>query len=967
MWDTYNEDRTPRADIGKIARIAVLAAVGVIIFSIVGNQSVNLFMNVEEFGEIFTKPLFYMTLSGLILASIALVRVNFIARHSVTWYGIKILTNFLKRGDFESQSKMSRYSEFQMGKANFVLWQLTKVMLCVPFFGNIMFGMTVDYAIQGNDIGLGSIGGIFAIPFADIPTDRSYAQQNVIPMFPALTLIIPPLLAAVGLRLLMCFGVSSTADIVSNYMIDSKESKPKFLSYISKIEIIAGASIFWIGLNMFFSTSSDYNTRYAIAGAMTLGATLIGFGFLDRKYARVIIYPSRGHTYSRLFTAAVVIGLAGSIMIVNNSIADTRKIEWNGSYIAQQIEVNRYMHGLDKIEIVNYDTEQPTNSPSTIQSTIEQNVDVLDAIRLWDEENAKTRLGQELAQRSDLGYSDFDLLRFGKAMYWTGTTVPIVPSKVAQEDRWFAQHITYTHSDVGMKMLDADTSIVVDESQFFKQRRIYYGESGSDGLFSTYWSTYPLDRTKSEEIEGFFYNGTGGIDVAPPLSWMFEPNFMVSYSGTPVHIMRYKDIHDRMELLYPYFVYDFCFDCTPNNPQPKEVEAFVVTDGRNTYWLMPLVVAINTSNVPWSSASSSGFMLQLVGYSLINAYDGTIQIFVTGDDYFSEMFLNQYGEIGATREVPVWLATQIRYPEEMFIWQISKFNTYHVTDPKAFIETKDFYSVADDTDEIIPHYGFAKPPGFESPEFVGIQLLQLKDSQSNNLVGYMVVQNDLENLGKMTFYSIPVDSPVKFIGPATAKTTLTGSPEYEEAKKTFDNAGSLPGEKSLYRVGDYDVYFIPVFVNTGGKQIGIVSAVGAASTTGTYRVGLGDTPEEAFENYLQKLSGVVPTDQPPADNKTTQDRQTRIMNLEKIFTDAGLTVAKPASISVQLAFKDAQAIYKTDEDLVQAEISIRAFIEEFVPQGGRVIEWQDGMAVNFGMLQEVEGIVESHYISIEVD
>jgi hypothetical protein len=331
------------------------------------------------------------------------------------------------------------------------------------------------------------------------------------------------------------------------------------------------------------------------------------------------------------------------------------------------------------------------------------------------------------------------------------------------------------------------------------------------------------------------------------------------------------------------------------------------------------------------------------------------------------MFLDQYAEIGATREVPEWLTTQIRYPEEMFIWQISKFNTYHVVDPKAYIETKDFYAVAGDSDESVPHYAFAKPPGFESPEFVGIQLLQLKDSQSNNLVGYIVVQNDLENLGKMTFYSIPADSPVEFIGPASAKTMLTGSPEYQEAKKPFDKAGPLPGEKTLYRVGDYDVYFIPIFVNAAGRQIGIVSAVGAASATGTYFVGFGDTPEQAFENYLRNLSGVAPTDQQPADNKTSPDKQSRIMNLEKIFTDAGLTVAKPTSISVQLAFRDAQAVYNTDEDLEEVATAVRGFIQQFVPQGGRVIEWQDGTKVNFGVLREVEGIAESHYISIEVD
>ena len=966
MWDTYNEDKAPRADIGRIVRIAAFAAIGVIIFGLVSNQSVNLLMNVEEFGGVFTKALYYSILSGIILAAIVLVRVNFRARRSVTWYAIKMLINFLKRGDYESQSRMSRYSEFQMGRAGFELWQLTKVVLFAPLFGNIVFGMATEYVMQGNDIGLGSIGNIFVIPFADVPMDGSFAQQNVMPMFPALTLLIPPLLAAVGLRLLLYVGIASTVNVISQYAVDSKESKPKFLSYISTVEIVAGVAIFWIGFNMFFSTNIDYNTRYAIAGAMTLGAAFISYGFVDRSHSRVIIYPTKRHMYSRLFTAAVVVGLAGSIMILNNSIADTRKIEWNGPYVAQQIDVNRYMHGLDKVETRNYDVAQPSISPSAIKSTVEQNSDILSNIRLWDEANAKTKLDQQLGQRSDLRFYDFDILRFNDKMYWTGTTVPVIPSSVASKDAWFNQHFIYTHSEAGMKMLEADNGNVVDESTFFSQRRTYYGESGDGGLFSTYWSAYPVAGTRSEEVGGVFYNGTGGVNVAPPLSWMFEPNFMVSYSGTPVHVMRFKDIHDRMGLLYPYFVYEFCFDCTPNNLQRKEVESFAVTDGTNTYWLMPLVVAVNTSNVPWSSTTSSGFMLQLVGYSLIDSYDGTVQIIVTGDDYFSKMFLEEYKDAGATREVPGWLADQIRYPEEMFIWQITKFNTYHVTDSKAYIETKNFYEVADDSNKLAPAYAFAKPPGFENPEFLGMQPLQLKEPQSNNLVGYVTVQNDLEDLGKMTFYSIPANSSTKFIDPPAAKTTLTGSAEYKEAKKAiFGDSNPTLGEISLYKVGDYEVYFIPVFADTGGK-VGIVAAVGAASATGTYYVGLGNTPAQAFENYLQKLSGVAPTGKPPTDNQTAPDRQTRIQNLEKVFTDAGLTVIKPTAISAAVEFREAQASYRADSDLTQAEEAIHGFIQEFAPQGGRIFEWQEDTSVNFGVLRDVEGIVESHYISIEV-
>ncbi|MGH9818445.1 MAG: hypothetical protein ACRD6I_20470, partial [Candidatus Acidiferrales bacterium] len=88
--------------------------------------------------------------------------------------------------------------------------------------------------------------------------------------------------------------------------------------------------------------------------------------------------------------------------------------------------------------------------------------------------------------------------------------------------------------------------------------------------------------------------------------------------------------------------------------------------------------------------------------------------------------------------------------------------------------------------------------------------------------------------------------------------------------------------------------------------------------------------------------------------------------LEKVFTDAGLAVVKPTAISAPVEFEEARAAYRAEPDLAQAQAAIRGFIQEFVPEGGRVFEWHEGNAVNFGVLREVDGIVESHYISIEV-
>jgi hypothetical protein len=223
----------------------------------------------------------------------------------------------------------------------------------------------------------------------------------------------------------------------------------------------------------------------------------------------------------------------------------------------------------------------------------------------------------------------------------------------------------------------------------------------------------------------------------------------------------------------------------------------------------------------------------------------------------------------------------------------------------------------------------------------------------------------------MTFFSVPSDSEVKLLGPTGAKETLDKDKDYKNLRTLLNNPRT--GENILYRIGDHEVYFIPVYTsNTGGgvvSQTGTIAAVGGASITGTYYVGLGDNPVDAFRDYLLKLSGVATDDQPSTGNNETAilDREIRIQKIEKVFTDSGLTVVKPTTISAPLAFHEVAATYEIEADFAAAEASIQGFVREFgAGQAARVFEWQDETRVNFGFLIEVNGIVENHYISIEV-
>jgi len=948
LYNKPKEETAPPPDAGKYIRIGVVVAIGLVIFAIVGNQGVTLSMNFSEFEDKFTKPLYYSVISALILSAIALVRVNIVRRASIFWFLLNTGITFFNKGSNQPISEsVTRFSDYKLSVPNFAIWQITKVLLFGAFFVNVLFGFAAMYLIDGNNLGLENLPTLFTLPFVTPPTATSYAFDNVVPMIPSLIILIPPILGAIGLRLVLYVGLHSIIKVVTSYIQDSSEGKPRYLKYVSTIEAIIGIGILWVGFNMFFTDQIDYNTRYAIGGIIVVGFVLIAFSFLDKIRSKVLTHPIKRDIYIRVLTIIAIAITVGGIMAVNNSIADARKLEFLGPYTAQQIGVNRYLGQLDEIQENIHDVKLISVSPNNINNYISQNADVLDVIRVWDWEAAFAKLKPEIGLIPYVDFEDNDILRFNDTLFWTASMKPILPQSVAVENRWYNEKLVYTHVPNGFLTLGATDGNIVDSSSVFKQRQIYYGEGG---LLSETWSGYPVNRgDESAELNNVFYSGDGGLTIAPPLSYIFEPNFLLSFPTEPIHIMRYKDVNERMKILYPYFLY---------NLFGKELDIVPVTDGENSYWLMPLIVGFGTSDVPWSVGNP---YLRLVGYALINTYDGNIELLKSGDDFFADMFKSQYKN--EFIEIPGWLEEQIRYPQELFNWKTEMYNIYHITNVETFIQANEFYEIPRGLDT---YYIQAKPLGFDKTEFIGLLSLELRGSQGRNLAGYMIVENDLSNLGKMSFYEIPLNSTTKLIGPTAVREALDRDPDFAQLKTLLRNPRI--GDNILYRVGEQDTYFIPVYTAGAGgvvAQLGTIAAVGAAFT-GEYYVGLGETQEKAFEAYLQKLSGVV---NPTATNGESfdLDRTARIDAIKSVFEGEELEILMPSSIQIPLSFNEGEIVFYTPADQDGTEELISEFIDDFVkPRTDRVFMWEEEDVLNFGTILIVQNIPEMHYISIEV-
>lgn len=891
-------------------------------------------LNIMEFGDLYIRPIYFSILGGLILAPIVFFRVDFKHRRSITWWALRLAVRVIReRGAREAvPPNYLDFKVFRMPKFNFMAWQITKVVIGMLLLRDMFLGMAVTGMAQGWNPHLDQIWEIFTLPFVVSPSTigSAAAQATVIPLLPALTLVVKPVLWAMGVRLILLVGVTEIIRVATPSVRELDGEQLQFRWRVSIIEALIAIALFWSMVNVFFSSYIDYNTKYAIGGLGTAGVVFALFAYMDRAKGRGLRVIAPRPILTRFIAIIIIVLVVSSIMAINHSIADARKVEWRGPYTLQQITVNRELaelaHPKREVREIPYDVGIVTIPRDQMDVYVSEHRDLLDKIRLWDRDAAFAKK-PEIGPIPYLDYEDSDIIRFRGNLYWSASMKLVLPPTVLPEDEWYNEHLVYTHAPIGFLLLDGHEGVIVDTSQFFKQRKIYYGEGG---LFREVWAAYPLERSKSDELGGHFYDRDkppaylggklGGLDIPPPLSWLFDFIFFLSYRDKTIHVLRYRDVYDRMSLLFPYFVYEWgvrrgvLYEWAG-----KRVDMLPVTDGERTYYLMPLIVGLDTGNVPWSVRNP---FMRLVGYALLDIYNGSIKLIVLGDDYFSDLFRRTYSDY-ITTEVPDWLEKQLRYPKELFKWRVEMYNTYHVTDPRTFIEAKEFLAVPEGLDT---YYIMAQPPNFDEPEFVGLLSLERRGAITKNLVGYIVVRNDWPYLGEMLYYRVAEDAPIKLLGPSGAIETLEKDPDFRVLRTLLRDP--RVGDNILYRVGEHDVYFIPIYTAPAAGEavitaLGKVACVGAYFTA-EYYVGLGNNSEDAFRAFLTKLPGAEQL--AVVEEKTLEERMDEIVNLFKSNEVKNMTVVKPEAISPDVTFHEGETVYISQDQWNSAREMIISFI-----------------------------------------
>jgi uncharacterized membrane protein (UPF0182 family) len=243
-----------------------------------------------------------------------------------------------------------------------------------------------------------------------------------------------------------------------------------------------------------------------------------------------------------------------------------------------------------------------------------------------------------------------------------------------------------------------------------------------------------------------------------------------------------RNIRDRVAALAPFLTYD--------------PDAYIVLgdDGRLS-WIM------DGFTVSDSYPYSTHYRLDnnLINYMrnsvkvVIDAYDGTTTFYVFDTE---DPILSAYRRIFPSlfkdaATMPSGLRKHVRYPELLLKLQAEVYGLYHMTDPEAFYNREDLWTVATEvgmsergeqtTQAMQPNFVLMKLPGETGEEFV--EILPFTPANRNNLIGWIAGRSDGAQYGTSVVYNFP-------------KTKLVDGPLQIEAR--IDQNAQLSGQLTLW-------------------------------------------------------------------------------------------------------------------------------------------------------------------------
>ena len=540
-----------------------------------------------------------------------------------------------------------------------------------------------------------------------------------------------------------------------------------------------------------------------------------------RRDLRLMAWGIGGAVGAHVVLLGILPAAIHAIYVDPNELARERP------YLEHNIAFTRRAFGIDGVSERDYSAEA-----GLAMRDLANNGDTIRNIRLWDYRPLLRTFRQIQQIRLYYQFYDVDVDRYRLTDGYRQTMLAareLTPELPERAETWVNRHLQYTHGyGVAMSLAaqegeEGTPTLVVKDLPPVATRgapvgnpAIYYGEHMPDYVIVPS-GIRELDYPSGDDNVYASYRGAGGVPLGSFWSrllfafHLMDVNILLTdYTTEASRIQIRRSLQDRVQRIAPFLRLDR--------------DPYMVTTPEGLFWIQD---AYTTSDrYPYSEpydpaeAGAPGAPFNYIRNSVkvvMDAYDGSVALYVMDpEDPVLAAYRRAFPELfRPLADLPAGLRAHLRYPQDLFQAQVTRYAAYHMRDPQVFYNSEDLWTVplekfGDTTVPMEPYYVLMRLPGEERLEFM--LMLPMTPQGRDNLIAWVAARSDFPDYGRIVTFKLPKERLI--YGPMQVEALIDQNTEISRQLTLWDQRGSrvLRGNLLVIPIDHSLLYVEPVYL-----------------------------------------------------------------------------------------------------------------------------------------------------------
>ena len=625
-----------------------------------------------------------------------------------------------------------------------------------------------------------------------------------------------------------------------------------------------------IVFNEFITLKDSLSTKLIGAGLSDITIKLWGYRLLSVIIIISIIlilkYAGKGKLKRLLTSISIVpvylvtmfvVLIVFNLMFVNNNKLDKEK-----EYIGYNIDYTKQAYNL------NIEEEEYTNSDNITKEDIEENSNIINNIRLIDDETTlktlnslQTNSGYYLYRTTKLQKYTIDgqdtLVYVSPREINTSTDSSTYNNKTYEYTHGFGSIVTFASKvdETGNAEYVQKNFNLSDSKINIEEPRIYFGMQTNSTIITNSNNKseydYPINSTTSAEYQ---YNGKAGIKVGfldrLILSVMNKDiNVTFSKVNKDSKIIMNRNIIERAKTIIPDLLYD-------------EEPYLIISDEGKQIWVLDAYTVSNEYPYSQRTIIKTGDYKKEINYIrnsikvLIDAYDGTVDFYVMDKtDPIAIAYQNTYSgvfEDGDT--IPESITSHFVYPEYLYNVQSEILKIYHNVTEDVLYRGDDIWDYASFSSnsktsvntEIEPYYIMIKD---NNESKVGLIVPYTVDGKQN-ITSYLIGTTGAN--GKLNLKLCKYSSGSNVLGPQQLDKEIEQDETISAELKSVNVTGTkITKSIIIIPINNSLLYVEPIYQQQLNEKNAIPLLKKVVVASGN-KVAIGNDLEEALDNFVSQ-------------------------------------------------------------------------------------------------------------------